>query len=251
MPQAKKKSRTAPPDSHQMAHRLGESVFILTVLVSIYLVACLLTYDPTDPGPFNPVASQKVANVGRVLGAWLANFFLFLTGYLAYLLPVLLVYIGWLIYQRAGQAIEGSAASTWFARLTGLLLFVLSATGLSHLHTLPPAGTMPAGGGGVIGLQIATPLLQTTGLLGSTLFLLALLLLGLTLFAGISWFAVMDATGRYTLSALAWLAETAAGLRDWFAGRRAKAARVEVRKYDDVDGEWYAFGEGGKPWTWK
>ncbi|MGK2925911.1 MAG: DNA translocase FtsK, partial [Lysobacterales bacterium] len=118
------------------------------------------------------------------------------------------------------------------ARLTGLLLFVLSATGLTHMHTLPPAGSMPAGGGGVIGLQIATPLLEASGALGTTLFLLAMLLVGLTLFAGISWFRVMDGTGRYTLTGLAWLAKFVAGLRDWFAGRRAKAQRGEVRKAD-------------------
>lgn len=28
-------------------------------------------------------------------------------------------------------------------------------------------------------------------------------------------------------------------------------ARVEVRKWDDTDGAWYGFGEGGKPWQWK
>ena len=28
-------------------------------------------------------------------------------------------------------------------------------------------------------------------------------------------------------------------------------ARLEIRKWDDVDGAWYAFGEGGKPWEWK
>ena len=80
MPQAKKKSTTAIVEGNQIAHRLAESVFILMVLVAIYLVACLVSYDPTDPGPFNTVASQKVSNVGRVLGAWLANFLLFLTG---------------------------------------------------------------------------------------------------------------------------------------------------------------------------
>jgi S-DNA-T family DNA segregation ATPase FtsK/SpoIIIE len=232
LPQAKKKSRIDIPEGHQFAHRLGESFFILTALVAVYLVACLISYDPTDPGPFNSVASQQVGNIGRVLGAWLANFFLFLTGYLAYSLPLVLVYVGWLVYTRAGAPLERANATEWFARFTGLLLFVLSATGLAHLHTVPPAGSMPAGGGGVIGLQIATPLLEVTGALGSTLFLLALLLVGLTLFAGISWFQVMDATGRYTLTGMAWLAKSVAGLRDWFAGRRAKAQREEVRKAD-------------------
>ena len=234
MPQAKKKSKRAIPEGNQIAHRLSESFFILTILLAVYLVACLASYDPTDPGPFNPVASDQVSNAGRVLGAWLANFFLFLTGYLAYTLPIMLVYIGWVVYARAGKPLEKAGPVEWLARLTGLLLFILSATGLAHMHALPPAGSMPAGGGGIIGLQIATPLMEITGALGSTLFLLAMLLVGLTLFAHISWFRVMDITGKYTLALIAWLGTAAAGMRDWFAGRRAKAQREEVRKADSV-----------------
>ncbi len=234
MPQARKKARNTETVSSQIALRMGESFFILTILLAVFLVACLATYNPTDPGPFSSVASDQVHNIGRLLGAWLANFFLFLTGYLAYTFPILLVYIGWLVNNKAGKSDEKTGAIEWLARLTGLLLFILSATGLAHIHASPPAGSMPAGGGGVIGLQISTPLLEWSGLLGSTLFLLAMLLVGLTLFAGISWFRVMDAIGKYTLAGLAWLAESVAGMRDWFAGRRAKAKRVEVRRADSV-----------------
>jgi len=234
LPQARKKARKTEPASSQITHRLSESFFILSILLSVYLVACLGSYDPTDPGPFNSVASDQVHNMGRLLGAWLANFFLFLTGYLAYSLPLLLIYIGWLVYSKSGRNAETATGVEWLARLTGLLLFILSATGLANLHAYPPAGSMPAGGGGVIGLQIATPLLETSGALGSTLFLLAMLLVGLTLFAGISWFNVMDAIGKYTLSGLTWTGSAIAGMRDWFAGRRAKAKRVEIRKADSV-----------------
>ena len=118
-------------------------------MLSVYLIACLGSYDPTDPGPFNSVASDQVHNVGRLLGAWLANFFLFLTGYLAYSLPVLLVFIGWLVYSKSGRSVEKASGVEWLARFTGLLLFILSATGLANLHAYPPAGSMPAGGGGV------------------------------------------------------------------------------------------------------
>jgi len=217
-----------------MRHRLGESFLIFSVLLAVYLMTCLLTYVSTDPGPFNSFASNEVHNMGRLLGAWLANFFLFLTGYLAYSLPLVLIYVGWLVYRGAELPAGETGALDWLAHLTGLILFVLSATGLLHLHALPPVGAMPAGGGGVIGLQIATPLLQFSGALGSSLFLLAMVLIGLTLFAGISWFRVMDAIGRYTLAALNWLAATVANMRDWFAGRRAKAKREEVRKIDSV-----------------
>jgi S-DNA-T family DNA segregation ATPase FtsK/SpoIIIE len=234
LPQAKKKARSAVPEAQQITHRLSESFFILTILLAVFLLACLASYDPADPGPFNTVASDQVSNLGRVLGAWLANALLFLTGYLAWTIPLVVAYGGWLVYSRLGKPIDKAGPAEWFARLTGLLLFIFSASGLAHLHTLPPAGSMPAGGGGIVGVQVATPLAEIAGLLGSTLFLLSLLLVGLTLFAGISWFRVMDVTGKYTLQALAWMSASVMGLRDWLAGRRAKAQRVEVRKADSV-----------------
>ncbi len=234
MRQARKKSTRVNGTQGRIRHLLGESLLILAILLAFYLGACLATYSPTDPGPFNTISSHDIQNVGRLLGAWLANFFLFLTGYLAYTLPPVVVYLGWLVY-RDDEAPPGTAGGLeWLARLTGLILFILSATGLAHMHTLPPAGSMPAGGGGVIGLQVAAPLLENTGALGSTLFLLAILLAGLTLFAGISWFRVMDGIGRYTLTAAHWLVESVARLRDWFAGRRAKAQREEVRRADSA-----------------
>ncbi|MDX1379465.1 MAG: DNA translocase FtsK 4TM domain-containing protein [Xanthomonadales bacterium] len=214
-----------------MSRRFGESLFIVSVLAAVYLAACLGSYHPADPGPFNSVASDQVHNYGRVLGAWLANFFLFLTGYVAYLVPLVLLWAGWLAY-TGRQSGESPGPLMWLARLTGLLLFLLSSTGLAQLHTQPPPGSMPAGGGGVFGLQVASPLLSLTGMLGSTLFLLAMLLVGITLFTGVSWFKVMDGIGRFTLSVLETIGEGIGEARDWFAGRRAKAQREVVRKAD-------------------
>jgi S-DNA-T family DNA segregation ATPase FtsK/SpoIIIE len=235
--QARKKALKTRLAQNQMTKRVQESVFLLSVLVAVYLFACLVSYDPMDPGPFNTTASDEVHNTGRVLGAWLANFFLFLTGYIAYLVPLILVYAGWSTYTDTDTASgsEGKrAVLEWLARLSGLILFILAATGLAFMHVLPAAGIMPAGGGGVIGHQVAAPLLQLTGALGTTLFLLALMLVGITLFTGLSWFTVMDWIGKVTLAAFAWLVKSISDLRDWFAGRRAKAKREEVRKADSV-----------------
>ncbi|MDX1461142.1 MAG: DNA translocase FtsK 4TM domain-containing protein [Xanthomonadales bacterium] len=218
-----------------MSRRLQESVFLLSWLLAFYLFACLMTYDPLDPGPFSTSTGDQVSNVGRVLGAWLANFLLFLSGYVGYLAPMIVIFAGWLVYSRGSRPTLSVAGTGWvglLARLSGLLLFVLAATGLSHMHLFPSAGAMPAGGGGVFGQQVAAPMVQLAGDLGATLFLLAALLVGVTLFTGLSWFVVMDQTGRYTLAGLAWLHKSVSDLRDWFAGRRAKAQREEVRKAD-------------------
>jgi len=231
--QARKKAVKTVSAPSRLTHHLRESAFLLSILVAVYLVACLFTYDPNDPGPFNTTNADHVQNAGRILGAWLADAFLGLTGFIAYLLPVITVYGGWRIWKNeSGDSATG--AIEVLAVITGLLLFLLSSTGLSYMHLFPSAGSMPAGGGGVIGDVVATPIMQLTGQLGSTLFLFSMMLVGVTLFTGLSWFHVMDVTGAITLKFIDWLMEQVASMRDWFAGRRARAKREEVRKTDSV-----------------
>jgi len=233
--QARKKTRTTAITQNQMARRVQESLFLFSVLLAVYLFASLVSYDPLDGGLFTPASGAQVQNTGRVLGAYLADFFLFLTGYVAFLVPLVLVYAGWNVYsERAAEAgmPEESPWLDWTARVSGFVLFVLASTGLGYLHTHPAAGSMPAGGGGFIGQRVADPLLNFIGPMGTTLLLLCMVLIGITLFTGLSWFAVMDVIGKYTLAVFAWIAKSVTDLRDWFAGRRAKAKREEVRKAD-------------------
>ena len=233
LPQAKKKTTRSAAKQNQLVQHLRESGFLLSILIAVYLIACLFSYDPADPGPFNTTSSDHVQNIGRILGAWIANFFLFLSGYITFLLPVITVYGGWRLWKNEPTSPEHGVMGV-VAVITGLVLFLLSSTGLSDMHLLPPAGSMPAGGGGVIGAVIASPLLSMTGMLGSTLFLLSMMLVGITLFTGLSWFSVMDVTGQITLALFDWLVTRIANMRDWFAGRRARARRDEVRKTDSV-----------------
>jgi S-DNA-T family DNA segregation ATPase FtsK/SpoIIIE len=229
--QARKKASKAVSTSTRLTHHLKESAFLLSILVAVYLFACLFTYDPNDPGPFNTTHSDHVMNAGRILGAWIADAFLGLTGYIAYLLPVITIYGGWRVWSnKSGVSETGFMEAV--AVVTGLALFLLSSTGLSFMHLLPPAGSMPAGGGGVIGDVVASPVMKLTGMLGSTLFLFSMSMIGITLFTGLSWFYVMDVTGRITLGLVDGMVTGVANMRDWFAGRRARAKRDEVRKTD-------------------
>jgi len=233
LPQARKKAPKPVVTPSRLTHHLKESAFLLSILVAVYLVACLFTYSPTDPGPFSTTNSDHVQNAGRILGAWIADAFLGLTGYIAYLLPVITVFAGWRVWSKKTEVSE-TGVMEMIAVITGLALFLLSSTGLSDMHLLPPAGSMPANGGGVIGAVVASPLLQWTGILGATLFLFSMMLVGITLFTGLSWFRVMDITGQITLNLIDWLVTKIANMRDWFAGRRAKAKRGEVRKTDSI-----------------
>ena len=233
MPQARKKAKKAVITPSRLTKHLRESAFLLSILVAVFLVACLFTYSPTDPGPFSTTNSDVVQNAGRIVGAWIADAFLGLTGYIAYLLPVITVFAGWRIWSEKPREADTGVMEI-VAVVTGLALFMLSSTGLSDIHLLPPAGSMPANGGGVIGAVVASPLLQWTGMLGSTLLLFSMMLVGITLFTGLSWFLVMDVTGKITLTVIDWLVASIASMRDWFAGRRAKAKRDVSRKSDSI-----------------
>lgn len=230
--QARRKTRTVAEVGSQLAVRIRESIFILAILVAVYLLISLLSFNPMDPGPSNSVDPVSISNMGGSTGAWLADFLLSIMGYLAYLLPLMLAYIGYLLYRRPGN--EPTSPLELVAHFAGAVLTVVAGTGLAHIHSQPALGSMPGTdlGGGGLGQIVAVPLVGSFGLLGATLSLLALLLIGLTLFTGISWFKVMDGIGAITISLFEWSVDKFAELRDWLAGRRARAEREEVRKKD-------------------
>ena len=125
----------------RLTQHLKESAFLLSILIAVYLFACLFTYDPSYQGPFSTTDSDHVQNAGRVLGAWIADAFLGLTGFIAYLLPVITIFGGWRIWRTKSQDSETGVMEA-IALITGLILFLLSSTGLSDMHLLPSPGRL-------------------------------------------------------------------------------------------------------------
>src|SRR5699024_2958198 len=79
----------------------------------------------------------------------------------------------------------------WTMRTVGLLLAVLTGCMLLSMQAGP--GSHP--GGGMLGSVLAAPMMGTLGLTGGVLVSLAIFLGGITLFTGLSWIAVVAATG--------------------------------------------------------
>jgi S-DNA-T family DNA segregation ATPase FtsK/SpoIIIE len=84
---------------------------------------------------------------------------------------------------------------------------------------------LPAGTGGVLGSVIGNGLVGLFSQVGATLFLLALFLTGVTLFTGLSWFMVMDFTGKYSLVLADYVHGRIQELPDYLASRRAQKQR--------------------------
>jgi S-DNA-T family DNA segregation ATPase FtsK/SpoIIIE len=173
-------------------------MLILVSSAALFLLLSITSYDPADPGWSHTGRAALAVNQGGVVGAWLADVLLYLFGYMAYLFPVMLAYGGWVAYQGADTRSEKSDGYHLFARGVGFLLTLGAGCALATLH-YRGGGVLPLDAGGVLGNLLGRNLEGMLSPLGSTLLLLALFLSGFSLFTGLSWLTIMDATGRWTL----------------------------------------------------
>jgi DNA segregation ATPase FtsK/SpoIIIE, S-DNA-T family len=202
----------------------------------LYLLASLFTFSPTDPGwSHSGSVTAPLNNVGGRVGAWLADVLLYLTGYVAYLLPLMLGLIAWIaLFGMDGEG-DGHADLGPALRLVGIVAFLVSSAGFLQLR-MGAAPELSAGAGGILGQLVGRSLFRGFGPMGANLFLLALLLISTTLATGLSWMAVMDRVGKWTLAAGPVLAglfrrgSQQAG--DWQRARALREEREETRKVD-------------------
>ena len=228
MARAPKANRDGPRLDEQWHRRLREAGFLLLLPLAVYLLACLFSYAPGDPG-WSHVGdpSQPIRNFGGAFGAWIADLLFYLLGLVAYALPILLLVVGAVVL-RGKVPVERSPLEPTL-RLIGFLAFFIAAPGLAFLQGSAPT-PLPAGDGGILGQLVGGSLLRSFGPLGAGLFLLALALVAVTLATGLSWFKLMDAIGRWLLAGFAAIAARMRRADDWNAAREARAEREIVRK---------------------
>jgi S-DNA-T family DNA segregation ATPase FtsK/SpoIIIE len=227
--QAQRKSGKTAKITHQVNRGLREGALLILSALAIFLLVSLASYHPADPGWSNSGAVTSIHNAGGLIGAWLADVLLYLFGYLAYLLPIMVGYSGWLVYQGLTPA-GGIDLHVLAVRWAGFLLTVGAGCGLATLESGGYQGQLPAGAGGVFGNLIGNGLVDVVSPVGATLFLLALFLTGITLFTGISWLVVMDFIGKYSLIIANRIIETVGQIPAELAARRARTERKEVIK---------------------
>lgn len=214
-----------------MQRRLRETAFLLLLPLVIYLLACLLSYSPQDPGWSHAGQPDHVHNFGGTLGAWTADLAFSLCGYLAYAFPLLLLALGWSLFRGRENSSESALEPS--LRLIGGVAFFVAGTGLAHLH-MTGASRLPEKAGGIFGRLVGELLMHAAGFLGATMFLFALFLIAMTLATGLSWFRLMDAIGRGVLTIMGWFGTHARKAEDWNVARVARVEREVVRKIDTV-----------------
>lgn len=230
--QARRKHPDSKPLSIHVAHGLREGALLVFGTAAVYFLIALVSYHKGDPGWSHSGTGEPVRNAGGVVGAWAADVLLLLFGFMAYLLPVMIAYTGWLIFR--GRAVGGAFDLRIVGlRWAGFLVTLAAGAGLATLHFAVGAQTLPEpSAGGVLGSLVGSVLVAGFGMLGATLFLLALFLAGVTLFTGLSWLALSDYVGKITLDVVGLLRYRWGQVREHMAGRQARHAREEAAKVE-------------------
>ena len=164
--------------------------------VALFLLISLVTFSNEDAGWTHSGAVQTVTNACGVFGAWISDFTLSFFGLCAYLFPFIIFWHGYLLYDknRANQQ-----KMTIVLRLLGSIAVIVAAAALSYLHIYRVRVELPGTTGGYLGQETGDKTLLLFGNSGSTLFLIVLLLSGITLATNISWVNLIDSIGKYTV----------------------------------------------------
>ncbi|HIA8704406.1 DNA translocase FtsK [Escherichia coli] len=179
-------------------HRLLEALLILIVLFAVWLMAALLSFNPSDPSWSQTAWHEPIHNLGGMPGAWLADTLFFIFGVMAYTIPVIIVGGCWFAWrhQSSDEYIDYFAVSL---RIIGVLALILTSCGLAAINA---DDIWYFASGGVIGSLLSTTLQPLLHSSGGTIALLCVWAAGLTLFTGWSWVTIAEKLGGWILNIL-------------------------------------------------
>ncbi len=235
------------PYGDELVRGMREVALLVLTALALFFLISLATFSLDDPGWSSSGTGAEIKNAGGAVGAWVSDFFLTVFGVMAFLFPVMIGYRGVVSYRgRKSQTIGWKVGLRWL----GFVMTILGGASLIYAHFLRIRFPLPETTGGLVGEQFGQALINSFGLTGATLLLVAGFLAGVTLCTGFSWIALVDWVGKYTLILLDWFGRTAAAVsrillasttrsRDLSADlspvRRAKKAKSSRRpKIDPV-----------------
>jgi len=217
--------------SEEMKRRLREAGALLLLPLALYLLLCLVSYNDQDPSWWHAGSVGYISNLCGMVGANIASVLRSIFGLIAYGFPLLLLLLGVQVLRQHGAR----SMHAWepSLRLIGLVFFFITGPALLYInfHESP---VQPQGVGGIVGKWVGDGLLRALGEQGAPLLLLALFLIAVTLATGLSWFKLMDWTGRSVLKLVGWLRAKLHQAPQVLAARQARTEREEVKKADAV-----------------
>ncbi|WP_292433274.1 DNA translocase FtsK [Methylobacter sp.] len=206
---------------------LREVALLGFIASALFFLISLITFSNEDAGWTHSGSVQTVSNACGVFGAWIADFMLSCFGLVAYLFPVIIFWQGYLIYTQGRQGREKMIiALQWL----GSIATIISGSALLNLYLLRIGIELPSNTGGILGQETGNALLVVFGNSGATLFLLMVLLAGVTLVTGLSWIGLIDAIGKCTVVICRVLCSSVLGLLQDHSVKRSQMPTGNLEK---------------------
>jgi len=203
---------------------------------ALFLLIALVTFNPEDPGWSHSTSYQAINNACGVFGAWMADFMLIFLGLMTYLIPVMIFWCGYSLFNQDSPVNQ----YLLLIRIGGFVATMLSGSAIISLHLpfLRIKFHLAEDPGGIVGREIGDLLVHLLGNSGSTLLLLATFMIGVTLLTGLSWLTVMNVIGKCAIGACAVVGKQAvtapARYRSEKAAAPAKPVVAKKTRLSDV-----------------
>jgi DNA segregation ATPase FtsK/SpoIIIE, S-DNA-T family len=213
--------------SDYVERALREGAMWTLMCVAVYLALSLLSYSPQDPGWSFVGETGQVTNAGGRTGAWFADVVLYLFGFFAYLLPLMVAWSAWLVFRGRG---EEPSMRVWLLSLRwiGFLVTLAAGCGYASIHMASLGAYLPNGSGGGLGLLVSHQMLGAFNSTGTNVLIGGTLVVSVTLFSGISWLALLDNLGAAVLQGIRVIWSAIAGrFAQLITPRQAAATPIE------------------------
>ncbi|MBZ4200610.1 MAG: DNA translocase FtsK 4TM domain-containing protein [Methylotenera sp.] len=214
------------------AKLVKEAWWLGLVLTGLYIVVILASYHREDPSWSHMAAENAIVqNGGGHVGAWVSDMMLYLFGFSAWWWAVLAFYAMWLVYLKL-EVVEGDNKPFLLFNFIGfgVLLMASSALEAGHLVSLP--ASLPDEAGGMLGTAVDGLLRSLFGYTGSTMMLLAMLVVGFSLFTGWSWIMLTEKFGAGLISSYEW---SLYKWQDWQDRKAGKAVELERAEFVETE----------------
>jgi S-DNA-T family DNA segregation ATPase FtsK/SpoIIIE len=214
------------------AQRLLEAGLLITTIVAMFIMLALFTFNPADPGWSQTGYQIPVRNVGGAVGAYISDFLLNIFGVIAFTLPLLIAFTGWLLFQRFYRLIQ----LDYFTLGLKVIGFILFYTGITAIASMNFDDIYYFSAGGIIGDFVSGSLLPFLSFVGTTLLFLMFILVGFVLLTGISWLTLIDLLGKYCIKIIQFLIGVPNSLKTRFSkNTHSTNNRVDDKTIEPVE----------------
>tara|TARA_R110001606_G_scaffold255674_2_gene403862 strand:- start:62109 stop:64355 length:2247 start_codon:yes stop_codon:yes gene_type:complete len=192
------------------------------IALSLYLLLALVSYDSADPGWSYVGKVGEINNAGGRAGAFCADLLLGLFGFMAYVFPVLVAFWAFKVLRERHAGLPGSWP-LFSLRLVGFVLTMMGGTALAYMHFSGHGSLLPEDAGGILGHVVGGAALSAFNALGGTLIMVALFLIGVTVFTDLSWIGLAERIGALVM-------DTSQRIPAWFEQRRQQKAEQQAAR---------------------